>query len=50
MFLFTTFFPFFQVEIQVTDERMLQEEYVVGPVDSWLNSFIEWAGTSTEYR
>ena len=46
------FLPWFcsQAEIQATDERMLEEEYVVGPVDSWLNSFVEWAGASTEYR
>ena len=39
-----------QAEILATDERMLAEEYVVGPVDSWLSSFVEWAGASTEYR
>lgn len=43
-------FVFVQAEIQATDERMLAESYAVGPVDSWLDSFVEWAGTSTEYR
>eukprot|EP00752_Nemacystus_decipiens_P008590 g7670.t1 len=38
-----------QAEILDTDQRMLEEEYVVGPLDSWLSSFIEWAGASTEY-
>lgn len=44
------FFFSLQAEILDTDERMLAEEYVVGPVRSWLTSLIEWAGASTEYR
>ena len=29
---------------------MLEESFVVGPLTSWLVSFVEWAGNSTEYR
>eukprot|EP00903_Cladosiphon_okamuranus_P022061 g20288.t1 len=38
-----------QADIQATEERMLEEEYAVGPAESWLTSFIDWAETSTEY-
>lgn len=36
--------------MQSTDELMLENEFVEGPVDSWLTSFIEWAEASDTYR
>eukprot|EP00903_Cladosiphon_okamuranus_P015713 g14505.t1 len=38
-----------QAEIHKTEQRMLDEVYAVGPADSWLTSFVEWAGASTAY-
>lgn len=36
--------------MQSTDELLLENEFVEGPVDSWLTSFIGWAESSDTYR
>lgn len=38
-----------QVQIQATDAMMEEQNLVVGPIDSWLTSFVAWAN-ATEYR
>lgn len=38
-----------QAQIQATDELMVDQEFVVGPVTAWLPNFIYWAN-STGYR
>eukprot|EP00904_Undaria_pinnatifida_P008206 jgi/Undpi1/4515/HiC_scaffold_18.g07869.m1 len=38
-----------QAQIQATDAMMIGGQYVVGPVTSWLTSFVEWANNNTEY-
>ncbi|CBN79517.1 conserved unknown protein [Ectocarpus siliculosus] len=38
-----------QAEMQSTDDLLLENEFVEGPVDSWLTSFIEWAESSDTY-
>lgn len=40
----------FQVQMQETDALMQEQEYISGPLDSWLSSFLVWAANSTEYR
>eukprot|EP00904_Undaria_pinnatifida_P008204 jgi/Undpi1/4513/HiC_scaffold_18.g07867.m1 len=39
-----------QAQLQATNELMTDGQYVVGPVTSWLTSFVEWADNTTEYR
>ena len=39
-----------QAQLQATNELMIDGQYVVGPVTSWLTSFVEWADNTTEYR
>lgn len=39
-----------QTEIQATDALMLDQQFVTGPLDSWLTSFVAWAENSTDYR
>lgn len=39
-----------QAQIQATDELMVEQRHVLGPVSSWLSSFVEWAADSTAYR
>ena len=36
--------------MQETDELMEEQQYVSGPIDSWLSSFLVWATNGTEYR
>ncbi|CAM9128130.1 unnamed protein product [Ectocarpus sp. 8 AP-2014] len=38
-----------QAEMQSTDDLLLENEFVEGPVDSWLTSFIGWAESSDTY-
>ncbi|CAM9710197.1 unnamed protein product, partial [Ectocarpus sp. 4 AP-2014] len=38
-----------QAEMQSTDVLLLENEFVEGPVDSWLTSFIGWAESSDTY-
>ncbi|CAM9359742.1 unnamed protein product, partial [Ectocarpus fasciculatus] len=38
-----------QAEMQSVDEEMMKTENVDGPLDSWLTSFIVWAGANTTY-
>lgn len=42
-------FPY-QVQIQETDALMKEQEFISGPLESWLSSFVEWAANNTEYR
>jgi len=41
---------FSQVQMQETDALMEEQEFISGPLDSWLSSFLVWAANSTEYR
>ena len=36
--------------MQATDALMEDQQFAVGPVDSWMTSFVEWAANTTEYR
>lgn len=45
-----SFFARHQAGIQAIDQLMMEQQFVVGPLGSWLSSFIAWAETSTEYR
>ncbi|CAM9765761.1 unnamed protein product, partial [Scytosiphon promiscuus] len=38
-----------QAQIQVTDALMVEQQLVVGPVTSWLSSFVEWSANNSEY-
>lgn len=38
-----------QAQIQATDDLMLDQRFLSGPLDSWLSSFIAWAANGTEY-
>lgn len=38
-----------QAQIHATDALMVEQKHVVGPVSSWLASFVEWAN-STDLR
>ncbi|CAM9472679.1 unnamed protein product, partial [Ascophyllum nodosum] len=38
-----------QAQMQETDELMEEQQYVSGPIDSWLSSFLVWATNGTEY-
>eukprot|EP00752_Nemacystus_decipiens_P003669 g3381.t1 len=37
-----------QAQMQATDALMVEQRHVVGPVTSWLSSFVEWAANSTD--
>lgn len=39
-----------QAQIQATDALMVEQRHVVGPVTSWLSSFVQWAANSTDLR
>ena len=39
-----------QAQIQATDALMEEQQFAVGPVDSWMTSFAEWAANMSEYR
>ena len=39
-----------QAQIQATDALMVEQRHVVGPVSSWLSSFVEWATNRTDLR
>lgn len=39
-----------QAQIQATDALMVEQEFVDGPVESWLASFVAWAANNTEFR
>lgn len=39
-----------QAGIQATDALMVEQKHVVGPVTSWLSSFVAWAANSTDLR
>ena len=39
-----------QAQMQATDALMEEQRFVVGPIDSWMTSFAEWAANTTEYR
>lgn len=39
-----------QVQVQITDQMMAAQQFVSGPVDSWLTSFVMWANSTSEYR
>eukprot|EP00904_Undaria_pinnatifida_P008203 jgi/Undpi1/4512/HiC_scaffold_18.g07866.m1 len=41
--------PAVQAQVQETDQTLTEGEFVVGPITSWLTSFVEWAANSTEY-
>lgn len=47
--LYSSASPSLQALIQATDELMLEQTYVEGPLQSWLASFVTWAN-NTEYR
>lgn len=36
--------------MHATDALMVQQEFVVGPIESWLSSFVAWTANGTEYR
>lgn len=36
--------------MQETDALMEEQEFISGPLDSWLSSFLVWAANNTEYR
>lgn len=47
----STIYVFSQAEILDADQRMLEmEDFISGPLSSWLVSFVEWAENSTDYR
>lgn len=39
-----------QAQIQATDALMVEQEFMSGPVESWLTSFVTWAENSADYR
>lgn len=39
-----------QAQIQATDDLMVEQTFVVGPVTSWLSHFLVWSTDNPEYR
>lgn len=40
----------YQAQVMETNALMLDLEFMTGPIDSWLSSFVAWAASDNDYR